>query len=166
MPTEAWLSGPPPVGARRQQHAPGRMNLHGEHTDYNEGFVLPAAIDRDTLVAVSPRADRRLRVASLNLPLPAELELDELEPTGSSSDLPAGVADVLQRDGRQLVDADLTVDCTVPHGAGLGSSAALAVASALALLGVSNLEVAPAGLARLCQRGEHEFVGVQSGSMG
>lgn len=145
--------------------APGRINLIGEHTDYNEGWVLPAAIDRDTLVAASPRADRRLGVASLNLPPPAELVLDELEPTGAWSDFPAGVAYVLQRGPRRLAGANLTVESTIPPGAGLSSSAALAVASALALLATSNLELAPAGVARLCQRADHEFVGVKSGIM-
>lgn len=157
----AWYGAWPRLLAR----APGRINLIGEHTDYNDGFVLPAAIDRDLLVAVTPRADRRLRLTSLNLAPAADLVLDRLEPAGAWSDFPAGVAWVLQRAGHQLAGADLTFESTIPLGAGLSSSAALAVATALALLAANDLRLPPTEIALLCQRADHDFVGVQSGIM-
>ena len=94
--------------------APGRINLIGEHTDYNEGFVLPAAVDREATVVATPRADRRLRLHSLDLDPPADLGLDDLQPAGAWHDYPAGVAAMLLRAGYPLRGADLTLASTVP----------------------------------------------------
>ncbi|HEX5501082.1 MAG TPA: galactokinase [Thermomicrobiales bacterium] len=145
--------------------APGRINLIGEHTDYNEGFVLPAAIDREVRVSATPRADRRLRLASLDLDPPADLDLDALRPAGAWHDYPAGVAAMLLRAGYPVRGADLTIASTVPLGGGLSSSAALEVATALALAAVGGFVVPPRDLALLCQRAEHEFPGVNCGIM-
>src|SRR5438874_11517485 len=138
--------------------APGRINVIGEHTDYNDGFVLPAAIDRDVLVVAAPRADRRLRLHSLNLAPPAERDLDALRPTGEWSDYPAGVAAMLLDAGYALAGLDATLDGAVPIGGGLSSSAALEVATGLALAAAGGLDVPPRDLALLCRRAENEFV--------
>jgi galactokinase len=147
--------------------APGRVNLIGDHTDYNDGFVLPVAIDRATWVAAAPRPDRRLRLVS------EEMEDDPVEvdpvgaggPRGHWSDYPRGVACVLLAAGHPLRGADLLIASDVPVGAGLSSSAALEVASALALLACAGLRVEPVALARLCQQAEHEFAGTPCGIM-
>ena len=107
--------------------APGRVNLIGEHTDYNDGFVMPAALDLYTYVAVSPRTDRRLQVYSANFKEKCDLNLDSI-PTGRSghwSDYVRGAAGVLQSAGYQLRGADLAIASDVPLGSGLSSSAAL-----------------------------------------
>ncbi|HET8627503.1 MAG TPA: galactokinase [Thermomicrobiales bacterium] len=145
--------------------APGRINLIGEHTDYNEGFVLPAAVDREATVVATPRADRRLRLHSLDLDPPADLGLDDLQPAGAWHDYPAGVAAMLLRAGYPVRGADLTLASTVPLGGGLSSSAALEVSTALALAAVGGFTVPPRDLALLCQRAEHEFPGVNCGIM-
>jgi galactokinase len=147
--------------------APGRVNLIGEHTDYNDGFVLPAAIDRLVLVAAGRRAGGRLRLWSLQTGPPADLELAGIGPgkVGGWAAYPAGVAWALGQAGVELAGADLVVDGDVPAGSGLSSSAALecATATALADLGGAGLDrVALAGLAR---RAENEVVGVPSGVM-
>src|SRR5579862_9159182 len=107
--------------------APGRVNLIGEHTDYNDGFVMPAALDLSTYVAVSPRGDRKLRVYSENLGEMCDLELESIRPgrSGHWSDYVRGVAGVLESFGYQLCGADLLVMSELPLGAGLSSSAAL-----------------------------------------
>src|SRR5919199_5422198 len=115
----------------------------GEHTDYNDGFVLPAAIDRDVLLVATPRADRRARFQSLNLPdaPPVDLDLDALQPAAAAGqwyDYPAGVAWALGEAGWALRGLDATLDGTVPLGGGLSSSAALEVATALAFLAASE----------------------------
>src|SRR6267142_4438151 len=101
--------------------APGRVNLIGEHTDYNDGFVMPVAIDRHTSVSLEPRADRRLLVRSDAYDDPAEIDLDAVGggPTGHWSDYVRGVAAVLERGGQRLGGADLRVASDVPVGAGL-----------------------------------------------
>ncbi|MDP9375034.1 MAG: galactokinase, partial [Chloroflexota bacterium] len=134
-------------------------------TDYNDGFVLPAAIDRDMAVVAAPRDDRRLRLHSLNTGGPVDLDLDALRPSGEWHDYVAGVAAALMGAGHILRGLDLTLDGTVPLGAGLSSSAALEVASALAFTAASGLTVPPRDLALLCQRAEHDFVGAQVGIM-
>ena len=148
--------------------APGRINLIGEHTDYNDGFVFPAAIDRDVLLVATPRGDRRLRLHSLNQAPPADLDLAGLRPATAAHawyDYPAGVAWALQEAGQALRGLDATLDGTVPLGGGLSSSAALEVATALALLAASEADVPPRDLALLCRRAENEYVGANTGIM-
>ncbi|MEX0853021.1 MAG: galactokinase [Bauldia sp.] len=147
--------------------APGRVNLIGEHTDYNDGFVLPAALELATTTAIAPRGDRRLRVASLLMNDTATFDLDDPAPRPRKdwSDYVRGVAVVLQSTGRTLTGADLVIASDVPLGAGLSSSAALEVAVGYALLATSGLEIDLTALALACQRAENEFVGMRCGIM-
>jgi galactokinase len=147
--------------------APGRVNLIGEHTDYNDGFVMPVPIDLYASVAAAARADRMLRIHSEIFSETSEFDLDEAEPRPRRhwSDYPRAVALALKQEGYDLRGADLLIRSDVPVGAGLSSSAAIEVAAALALLGVSNLEIDRVKLALLCQRAENEFVGARVGIM-
>jgi galactokinase len=147
--------------------APGRVNLIGEHTDYNDGFVLPAAIELATFVGVAPRADRTLRVHSENFDETVTFDLDEASPRARDhwSDYPRGVAVTLERAGHGLRGADLWIDGEVPLGSGLSSSAAVEVATAHALLAASERSLSPVAVAKLCQRAENEFVGTRCGIM-
>ena len=150
----------------RLYRAPGRINLIGEHTDYNDGFVMPMALDRATWVAAAARGDARLVVRSATTTGQANVDMRNL-PAGRSgewSDYVVGVAAVLGRDVR-LKGADLAITSDVPAGAGLSSSAALEVSIGYALLDVSGIEVDLTRLALACQRAEHEFVGTRCGIM-
>ncbi len=160
-------------GTPRLFRAPGRVNLIGEHTDYNDGFVMPAAIEFATWVAIGPRDDRRLVVHSANYAETREFDLDDLTPRAHNhwSDYVLGVAVTLERAGIRLRGGNLLIQGDVPIGAGLSSSASLEVAVALALLqghadgqkyadGVDETKVA-----KLCQKAENQFVGVQCGIM-
>src|SRR2546430_16284721 len=147
--------------------APGRVNLIGEHTDYNDGFVLPAAFDLYKWTAIALRTDRKLVVFSQNLNEAAEIDLDS--PTIAARDhwfdYVHGVAAMLQKSGIRLPGANLAVYSNVPLGSGLSSSAALEVSVASALLAASGQTLALAELAKLCQRAENEFVGARAGIM-
>ena len=148
--------------------APGRVNLIGEHTDYNEGFVLPMAIDRATFVAGAVRDDRRVRVHSVNFNESAEFDLDveERGRRGLWLDYVEGVARELEKRGALgLRGADLMIASDVPLGAGLSSSAALEVSTGFALLSLSGIEIDAKGLALAAQSAEHNFVGAQVGIM-
>ncbi len=150
--------------------APGRVNLIGEHTDYNEGFVLPFAIDRRTVVALGLRGDRRVRVASTFADELAEIDLDELAPDTLAgwSAYPLGVAWALGEFGADLSavpGVDLFIDSDVPVGAGLSSSAAIESAIALALNDVWHLGLDRGTLARVGQRAENVAVGAPTGIM-
>jgi galactokinase len=146
--------------------APGRVNLIGEHTDYNDGFVMPAALDFATLTAASPRPDRRLRVYSMIMDETRELDLDSPSAaSGDWSDYVIGVAVMLEMSGYALSGADLIVWSDVPIGAGLSSSAALEVSVAHALLTQSDLPFDPITIAEICQRAENDFVGMRCGVM-
>jgi len=147
--------------------APGRVNLIGEHTDYNDGFVMPAAIEFYTFAAVGSRADRKLSVYSDNFGEAVEFDLDRIEsgPTGHWSDYVRGVAGVLLSKGTKLRGANLVLRGEVPIGAGLSSSAALEVAVANALLASSGVEMDRAEIARVCQKAEHEYAGTLCGIM-
>lgn len=152
---------PPEIGAR----APGRVNLIGEHTDYNGGLVLPCAIDRDTVVLAARRGDRRLRVHSRELAAEALLEAGAPVRTGTWSDYVAGVCFALAEAGHPVPGLDVAVASDVPGGAGLSSSAALEVAVAL-LCGAALGERIPSlEIARLAHRAESGFVGVACGRM-
>ena len=147
--------------------APGRVNLIGEHTDYNDGFVLPAAIELNICTAIAPRKDRRLHVFSEDLQEAADIDLDQTNPRakGRWSDYITGVALMLQRSGIQLQGADIAICSSVPRGAGLSSSAALEVSVASALLSNSKCSLDLVEIAKLCQRAENEFVGARVGIM-
>jgi len=147
--------------------APGRVNLIGEHTDYNDGFVLPAAIDLSTWVAVAPRTDRRLIIHSENFDETVVFELDDANAArrGKWSDYPRGVAVLLSKAGYRLSGASLYIEGDIPIGSGLSSSAAVAVATAYALLSNDGIAVDPMQVAVLCQRAENEFVGTHCGLM-
>ena len=147
--------------------APGRVNLIGEHTDYNDGFVMPAAIDLSTDVAIAPRDDRMLVIASEGFDDAAEFNLDRHPPRGDGhwSDYVRGVASELLKAGFKLRGANLLIASTVPTGSGLSSSAAVEVASALALLSVADATLDGVEVAKLCQRAENEYVGARVGIM-
>lgn len=151
--------------------APGRVNLIGEHTDYNEGFVLPFAIDRRTIVAAGAREDAVIRVASTFSDEAVEIPLAELDGTRGRAgwaDYPLGVAWALGRSGADLAavpGVDLVIDSNVPVGAGLSSSAAIECAVALALDDLWHLGLARPALARVGQLAENEFVGAPTGIM-
>jgi galactokinase len=147
--------------------APGRVNLIGEHTDYNDGFVMPAALEFATLTAASRRPDRRLQVYSMIMDETREFDLDSPPegPSGDWSDYVVGVALMLERTGFSLSGADLVVWSDVPIGAGLSSSAALEVSVAHALLTQNDLPFDPVAIARICQRAENDFVGMRCGVM-
>jgi galactokinase len=151
----------------RTFRAPGRVNLIGEHTDYNDGFVMPAAIDFYTWATVSPREDRKLQIRSENYDDDVEVNLDDsnLARRGRWSDYPVGVAVMLEKSGYQLHGARLEIRGEVPIGSGLSSSAAVEVATACALVAVSGLEIDKRELALICQRAENEFVGARVGIM-
>ena len=147
--------------------APGRVNLIGEHTDYNDGFVMPAAIDFYTWVAAGERADRTLRAHSEQFNETAEFSLDALggAPRHHWSDFIRGVGAVLQADGHTLSGANLLLEGQVPMGSGLSSSASVEVATALALLSLSKSTAQPLNIAKDCQHAEHEYVGTRCGIM-
>ncbi len=147
--------------------APGRVNLIGEHTDYNDGFVLPVAIDRATIVAAAARSDRRIRVYSAEKKESVEFDLDHAgtKQRGIWQDYVEGVAQALLASGEQLCGADLALTSNVPDGAGLSSSAALEMSVGFALLSLSGAGVDRVRLALAGQRAEHEYVGTKSGIM-
>jgi galactokinase len=146
--------------------APGRVNLIGEHTDYNEGWVMPAAIEFNTWVAIAPRDDNELSVVSLNFGEQRTFSLrDAVLPSKSWIDYVAGVTLVLRSAGHPVSGANMLIWGDVPLGAGLSSSASLEVACATALLGIIGTHIDGNDLARLCQRAENEFVGARCGIM-
>jgi galactokinase len=147
--------------------APGRANLIGEHTDYNDGFVLPAAIQLRTRVNAQLRPGRELTIRSASYPDTASFDLDDPNPVARNhwSDYVRGVADSLAQRGFRIQGADLQIESDIPTGAGLSSSAAVEVASALALLSVSGLHTEPLDVAQMCRRAENDFVGIRSGIM-
>jgi galactokinase len=151
----------------RVYRAPGRVNLIGEHTDYNDGFVMPVAIEYSVWIAIAPRDDRKLVLYSENFSQSAEIDLDEPDsrPRGQWSDYVQGVAVMLQEAGRLLRGANMLIRGEVSIGSGLSSSAAIEVASGFALLENSELPVDRVSLAKLCRRAENEFVGARVGIM-
>lgn len=148
-----------------QTRAPGRVNLIGEHTDYNDGFVLPCAIACDTRVSATARSDRSLRVHSLGEEAIFDVDRLPRERSGSWSDYPRGVLLELHGAGINFPGADLRVRATVPIGAGLSSSASFEIAIALAILALADAHMEPVDLAKLAQRAETQHVGIQSGIM-
>jgi galactokinase len=166
----AVLTGAEPDGV---WSAPGRVNLIGEHTDYNEGFVLPFAIDRRTVAAVRVREDRRIRVASTFDPEPVEIDLADLAVEEFPRDAvpewaayPLGVAWALLAGGvDDPVGVDIALASDVPVGAGLSSSAAIEGATASALRDAWGIDLDATDLARIGRRAENEAVGAPTGIM-
>jgi galactokinase len=154
-------------GQPRIFRAPGRVNLIGEHTDYNGGFVMPAAVGFSTYVAIATRPDRKLVIHSEEFPGSFEFDLDDLPDrrTGVWCDYVLGVAGVLRQHGHDLQGANLLVHGEVPIGAGLSSSAAVEVASAFALMSLSEIRIPLPEVAKLCQQAENNFVGARVGIM-
>jgi len=155
------------VSEPRIYRAPGRVNLIGEHTDYNEGFVMPAAINFSTWVTVTPRDDRVIAVSSENFQETFKFDLDDTpaRAKGQWSDYVRGVALTLEQAGYRLKGAQLQIRGEVPIGAGLSSSASLEVATGYALLQHSGFAIERIELAKLCQRAEQNFVGMRCGIM-
>jgi galactokinase len=145
--------------------APGRVNLIGEHTDYAEGFVMPAAINFATLAGISPRSDGKIAVYSENQGEEKVFDGVEAKRIEHWSDYPMGVAAILAGEGHKIPGFSLSIWSDVPLASGLSSSAALEVATALAVLGLIGASYPGPVLARLCQRAENEFVGANCGIM-
>ena len=147
--------------------APGRVNLIGEHTDYNDGFVLPVAIDRRCTATLARRDDDVLRCWSVQHGEGLALRVGDVSATTTSgwSGYALGVAWALQQSGVDVPGADLLIDSNVPSGAGLSSSAALECSVGLGLLELAGVEVDPVALARAAQRAECEVVGAPVGIM-
>ncbi len=145
--------------------APGRVNLIGEHTDYNEGYVLPAAIDLEIRVAFVPTADRRVELRSEATGERASIDLDAIGPSpGAMAGYVAGVAWALAGAGIATHGFRGTLASTLPPASGLSSSAALELAAAWALA-ADPASIDPLELARICQRAENAYVGVNCGLM-
>lgn len=155
------FGGPPELWAR----APGRVDLMGSHTDYNEGLVLTMSIDRDTWIAAHPRADRQVAVYSLDAIGGGSFNLDDIRHDTRSpwTNYVRGVAKVLQDEGYALSGFDGLIHSTVPVGSGVSSSAALEVATAVLFRALSGWDIDPLQLALLCQRAENDFVGMRCG---
>ncbi len=147
--------------------APGRVNLIGEHTDYNDGFVMPVAIEFNVWIAIAPRDDRKLLVHSENFSESAEIDLDNCDPTPRNQwiDYVQGVVMMLEKARHSLRGANILICGAVSIGSGLSSSAAIEVATGFALLEISGVPVDRVELAKLCRRAENEFVGARVGIM-
>jgi galactokinase len=168
--TDALVSAEPDAAARRAEirvvRAPGRVNLIGEHTDYNEGLVLPAAIDLEIRIAYLPTDDRRVELVRLDSGERDGFDLDIARAkTATWLDYVAGTAWALGEAGLPVNGLRGVIASTLPPNAGLSSSAAIELASAWALLHDAAPGMDPFRLARLCQRAENAYVGVQSGLM-
>lgn len=157
-----WSGGMPRIFS-----APGRVNVIGEHTDYNDGFVMPSAINFRTIVAIRPRTDRLIRVRSIDLGMESAFSLDDpvRNETAPWMNYPVGVAAILEREGFRLGGADVMTSTNIPIGAGLSSSAAFEVSLAVALASTRNHMPERWEIARIGQTAEHEFAGVRSGIM-
>ncbi len=151
----------------RVYRAPGRVNLIGEHTDYNLGFVMPAAINLYCWVALSPRMDRQLHVCSANFEATLSVDLDDphLTSRGDWSDYVVGTAIALEQHGYKFPGANILVSGQVPMGSGLSSSAAIEVSTGYALLDINNANIDRTQLALACRHAENEFVGARVGIM-
>ncbi len=145
--------------------APGRVNLIGEHTDYNSGFVLPMAIDRAVWIALAPRADSQIHIRSLDLEIDSAFGLDSLTKGEGWVEYIKGVAYELQSAGYPLKGFDAVMTGDVPRGAGLSSSAAVELAAARAFSAASGFAWDASQMAKLAQKAENEWVGVNCGIM-
>jgi galactokinase len=146
--------------------SPGRVNIIGEHTDYNNGFVLPAAIDKAVYVAISPRNDEKIKLYSGEFEENFETSISELRPTDKGwPNYILGVADQLKKRGYSIKGFNLAIDGDVPIGSGLSSSAAVECATAFALNEVFHLNIDKKDIAFIGQKAEHTFAGVMCGIM-
>jgi galactokinase len=147
--------------------APGRVNLIGEHTDYNDGFVLPAAIDRYIAFAGRQRPDRKVRAHSIDFQDSVEFSLDDIQKDAAHpwSNYLRGVSKFLESDGHQLAGADLVFGGNVPREAGLSSSAAVEVAATVFWQRLMGLQLDPVYVIKLSRKAENEFVGMPCGIM-
>ena len=147
--------------------APARVNIIGEHTDYNGGFVLPTTTALYTRLTAAPRSDRIIEVTSRNMDDMQSFLLDHLRPSSEVGwiDYIKGVAAELQADGVELQGASIEIDSDIPLGGGLSSSASLELGAATALLAIAGTSLPAPRLAMLCQRAEHRFAGVRCGIM-
>lgn len=156
------LYGPDPLLVK----APGRVNLIGEHTDYNQGLVLPAAVTLYVYMAIQVRDDDRIELFSEDIGEAYSAQLPDLKPSGRHwPDYVLGVADQMLKDGKPVRGFNLVFGGNIPMGAGLSSSAAVECATAFALNRLFQLDYAPMELARLAQRAENQFVGLNCGLM-
>lgn len=152
-----------------QFHAPGRVNLIGEHTDYNDGFVLPAAINFGTVVSISKRNDNVIRACAVNFNNEVtEFQLSDVIEKSvdhSWSNYLRGVCQILLQENIELTGADLTIVGDVPYGAGLSSSAALEIVLIRALTALAKVDIDPTRAALLGQKTENEYIGANTGIM-
>lgn len=160
---ERVFGSPPTLMVR----SPGRVNLIGEHTDYNDGWVFPSAISMGTMIAARPRTDNILHTVALRMDAEDTASLDDLQPKSGEewTRYIRGVAWLLQNEGHRLCGADLLIDSDLPIGSGLSSSASLELGVAAALVTLAGGTLDRPALARLGQRAENEIVGVNSGIM-
>lgn len=154
----------------RAFHAPARVNLIGEHTDYSGGFVMPMAIGFQTIAAISARDDDQIHIVSENFEEAVSRELQQITatdpmPRGHWSDYPMGVVWALSQHGIKVPGFSMTIDGDVPLGAGLSSSASIEVATAMAILALTRQTLSLEQVAVLCRRAENEYVGAKSGIM-
>jgi len=147
--------------------APARINIIGEHTDYNDGLVMPANADLYTWLAIAPREDRVVRMYTVNFDEAVEVDLDDLQPNpnGGWQEYPKAVFDVLQKQGFGLRGADIVIAGEVPLSSGLSSSAALETVTGFAMLSCVDADIDRRRLALMSQQAENEFVGVSCGIM-
>jgi len=146
--------------------SPGRVNIIGEHTDYNEGFVLPAAIDKAIFIAIGKRTDDTISLYSSEFDKSHEVRLSELKKSDQQwANYVLGVADQLVKRGHTLGGFNAVVDGNVPIGAGLSSSAAMECATAFALNELFGLNVPKVEMVKIAQKAEHEYAGVMVGVM-
>ncbi|UOF91543.1 galactokinase [Fodinisporobacter ferrooxydans] len=147
--------------------APGRINLIGEHTDYNGGYVFPAALTLGTWLMIRKRPDRRIRFASVNIPETVECAADDLQYRAEDdwANYPKGVIAELQQLGIEPFGADLLYYGNIPNGAGLSSSASIELVTALAISTLAGVSLDPVDLVKISQRAENHFVGVNCGIM-
>ena len=158
---ETYFNAKPEIIVR----APGRVNLIGEHTDYNDGFVLPMAIDRAVWMALRPRDDDQVRIFSLDLETESGFLLSSLTRESDWIEYPKGIAHQLMKAGYSLRGFDAVMTGDVPRGAGLSSSSAVELAVARAFAAISNIEWDAVSMAKLAQKAENEWVGVNCGIM-
>jgi galactokinase len=146
--------------------APGRINLIGEHTDYNQGFVMPAAINKYVKVAVSKREDQKIALYSEQYNGYFEIRIEDIKPIKNHwSNCVSGIVDQLLKRGHSITGFNILIDSDIPIGAGMSSSAALECAAALALSELFQLKLSKLGIATIAQAAENEFAGVECGIM-
>lgn len=157
------------IGEIEIVQAPARVNVIGEHTDYNDGFVFPAAIDKHMTIVGQLRNDNKIKIYSIDLDEEAEFDLDSINqnamPTYSWTNYFVGITKLMQERGIELNGMNLAFTSNIPLGSGLSSSAALEIAAAYIIKALHHVEISPIEIVKLCQRAENELVGVNCGIM-